>query len=462
MRVFTLLAGLAALGLYPATTAADLQPAQMQKDFDLLRSAMQEAHGGLYRFTPKADLDRRFDAARARFDRPMSPFAYYAILSETLAAIRDGHTRVDGDPESGKALNAARLFPLRVVWQDGGLVVSASGNEQILPGMRLVSINGKPVEELVKIIRPKISPDGFSETSPPRRLARSFSSLYWLLVDQGSTFAVRAQAKGGPLVTATLQGITAAELRKLDKPVTGDNVTLQFPAEGVGYLRIRGFGGADFRPSVTAAFQSLQDKKAKSLILDLRGNGGGADMFGAMLVSQFVTKSFRYFDHIRITTIKPSFATWKDQTFTELKNGTKPASDGRGGFLVQAQLHPGVSEQQPSATPFTGKVFVLIDGFTFSTAADVCAQLRALTKATFIGEETGGAAEGNTSGLNADLLLPESKMKVRVQMYGYWNANQQGTKPGRGTLPDVVMPERFEDVQKGVDAALDRAIALAK
>jgi hypothetical protein len=285
MRVFTLLAGLAALGLYPATTAADLQPAQMQKDFDLLRSAMQEAHGGLYRFTPKADLDRRFDAARARFDRPMSPFAYYAILSETLAAIRDGHTRVDGDPESGKALNAARLFPLRVVWQDGGLVVSASGNEQILPGMRLVSINGKPVEELVKIIRPKISPDGFSETSPPRRLARSFSSLYWLLVDQGSTFAVRAQAKGGPLVTATLQGITAAELRKLDKPVTGDNVTLQFPAEGVGYLRIRGFGGADFRPSVTAAFQSLQDKKAKSLILDLRGNGGGADMFGAMLVS---------------------------------------------------------------------------------------------------------------------------------------------------------------------------------
>jgi len=460
MRALSLLL---ALGLLSASSdAADLQPAQMQKDFDVLRGAMEEAHGGLYRFTSKAELDRRFNAARARFDKPMSPLSYYAILSETLAAIRDGHTRVDGDPESGKALNEARIFPLRLAWQDGGLVVSASGNEQVLPGMRLLSINGKPVEDLVKIIRPKISPDGFSETAPARRLARSFSSMYWLLVDQSPTFAVRAQSKGGPVVSATLQGITASELRKLDKPLTGDNVTLQFPAEGVGYLRIRGFGGADFRPSVTAAFQSLQDKKAKALILDLRGNGGGADMLGAMLVSQFVTKPFRYFDHIRVTTIKPSFATWKEQTFTDLKNGTKPASDGRGGFLVQAQVHPGVAEQQPSATPFTGRVFVLIDGDTFSTAADVCAQIRALTKATFIGEETGGAAEGNTSGLNADVSLPESIMKVRVQMFGYWNSNQAGAKPGRGTLPDLEMPARIEDVLKGVDAALDRAIALAK
>ena len=37
---------------------------------------------------------------------------------------------------------------------------------------------------------------------------------------------------------------------------------------------------------------------------------------------------------------------------------------------------------------------MLIDGGTFLTSADVCAQLRSLTKSVFVGEETGGASAG--------------------------------------------------------------------
>ena len=195
------------------------------------------------------------------------------------------------------------------------------------------------------------------------------------------------------------------------------------------------------------------------MVLDLRGNGGGVDTYGALLVSQFVSKPFRYFDHIKLASIRPSFATWNASTFANLQNGTTPAPGG--GFLVLPRLHPGVAEQKPAATPFLGRVFVLIDGGTFSTAADVCAQLRSLTKATFIGEETGGGYEGNTSGLNAEIVLPNSGLKLRIQMYGYWNAVPAG-KPGRGTLPDVAVVRTVTDVLAGVDPPLDRAIALAQ
>jgi C-terminal processing protease CtpA/Prc len=127
---------------------------------------------------------------------------------------------------------------------------------------------------------------------------------------------------------------------------------------------------------------------------------------------------------------------------------------------VLPQLHPGVAEQPPAASPFLGRVIVLIDGGTFSTAADVCAQIRSLTKATFIGEETGGGFEGNTSGLNAQIVLPRSGLRLRIQMYGYWNA-VRGGQPGRGTLPDITIVRRTSDTLAGRDAALERALTLA-
>ena len=50
-------------------------------------------------------------------------------------------------------------------------------------------------------------------------------------------------------------------------------------------------------------FRTLREKGTKTLIIDLRGNGGGNDMYGAMLVSYLTDKPFRYFDHINVKTI---------------------------------------------------------------------------------------------------------------------------------------------------------------
>ena len=453
----------------------DLPAAAMQEDFDVLRRAVEEAHGGLHRFTPRAELDRRFDATRAGLTTPMSRLAYIGVLSEALAHVRDGHMQLEYDEATTAALGAARMLPLRVASEAGAIVVISNdtpANDTIRPGMELVSVNGRSIAEITRLILPKLSGDGFIETGKAFRMARNFARLYWLFVDQASTFPVTARAADGKPVTATLDGVTSlargesanpvnavinANLDKLDAPK--ETVSLRFPQSDVGgVLRIRAFTGGTFQANVAAAFATLRDKGTKALILDLRGNGGGVDMDGAALVSHFVARPFRYFDHIKVTTVKPSFATWRPDTFDNLKAGTSRAPGG--GFLVLPRLHPGVAEQKPAATPFLGRVFVLIDGGTFSTAADVCAQIRSLTKATFIGEETGGGFEGNTSGLNAQIVLPRSGLRLRIQMYGYWNA-VRGGQPGRGTLPDITIVRRTADTLAGRDVALERALELA-
>ena len=476
MRIISILCSLLFTSVLVAEVKSDLQPAQMQQDLGVLRRALDEAHGGLHRFSTKAELDKQFLTARLKLDRPMPALAFISVVSEALTIVRDGHMRLEYDDATVAALATARLLPLRVVSEAGRIIVAyndATGDETVRPGMELLTINGRTIAEITPLILARLSGDGFIETGKTWRMARAFAENYWLFVDQSPTFAVTARAPGGRTVTASLDGVTtvdrmksvnpmnavmAANLAKLDGP--RDAVSLQFPrGDDVGLLRIRTFNGETFPASVAAAFSTLRARAASALILDLRGNGGGVDEYGALLVSYFVAAPFRYFDHIKVTTIRPSFATWKASTFEDLKNGTQPAPGG--GFLVLPQLHPGVAEQKPAATPFLGRVSILIDGGTFSTAADVCAQLRSRTKAIFIGEETGGGFEGNTSGLNAQIVLPNSRLKLKIQMYGYWNA-VSGGQPGRGTMPDLAVVRSVEDVLAGNDPPVDRAVAIAR
>ena len=469
---------LVSVGLPTRTQARpDLAPAALQQDLDVLKRAVEEAHGGLYRFASKAEVDKAFDAARAQLGTPRSHIGFIGILSEALAVIRDGHMQLQGDDATAKAMTGGRLLPLRVAYENGRLIVThndSPADRTIAPGMELRAIIRRATADVIRAILSKLSPDGFIETGKAWRLARSLPQTYWLYEDQSTTFDVVAQAAGKPPVTAKLDGVVSAERADKANPVNTafiasaaklagpeGTVSVDFPrGSDVGVLRVRAFGGGTFLETVAKAFDTIRERGARALILDLRGNGGGVDMSGAGLVSHFVSAPFRYFDHIRVTTIRPSFTTFRDQTYDDLKNGTTPARDG--GFLVLPRLHPGVAEQRPAAKPFAGQVIVLIDGGTFSTAADVAAQLRSLTKATFIGEETGGCYDGNTSGLNAQVTLPHSGHKLRIQMYGYWNAVAKPAKPGRGTMPDVTVVRTVADTLAGVDAAMDRAFALSK
>ncbi|NII28786.1 hypothetical protein HB364_27135 [Pseudoflavitalea sp. X16] len=461
----------------PAPLPGSLTTDQMQADFDTLRKALEEVHGGLYRFSTKPAINHLFDSCRARLNSIHSQRAFMILLFEMLAQLRDGHMRLEADAATTAALAQARLFPLRLMLEGDRLMVlynDTPGDSTIRPGMELLTVNGHRAAHIIHTILPGISGDGFIETFKRKRLERSFAPFYWLYVDQATAFSITAKDNTGNTITTTLPGIlnAAREQNRAGNPVNTpiitnlarldsakDNVSLRFINNtDLACLRIRTFGGDAFISTLDLVFQTLHDKKTKALILDLRGNGGGVDEYGAALVSQLTNKPFRYFDRIHLTSILPSFTSWKPGTVENLRNGV--VTDPKGGYLVTPQLHTGVGGQNPAARPFTGKLFVLLDGGTFSTAADVTALLRHLTNATFIGEESGGAAEGNTSGLNALVKLPHSKLSLKIHLYEYWNAIPPGKK-GRGTLPDHAVETHVADWLQGIDAPMKRALLLA-
>ena len=449
----------------------------MLSDFDLLRKSMEEAHGGLYRFASKEATDARFDSYRKKIPVIKNNREFLIMLMQVLADTRDGHMRIALDENTLAAFAKAKAFPFSILIEGNRTMVlynETTTDTTIKPGAEILTINGKKTVDLLQLIYPKLPADGYIETGKQKRLEQAFGAFYWLFIDSTDQFAISARDLNGKNINVTLPGIlnsdreknrndnkvnarVIANLAKLEGP--RENISLQFlRGNDIAYLRIRGFQGNDFYQQIDSIFKAVHDKKAKAFILDLRGNGGGTDQYGAWLVSKFVTKPFHYFDRIHLTTLNPSFTSFTENSLQDLRNGT--VADPKGGYLVTPKLHPGVGEQQPGEFPFTGKGFVLMDGNTFSTAADATALLRHLTKAIFIGEESGGGFEGNTSGLNAQLTLPHSKLRLRIQMYEYFNAVTV-TEKGRGTKPDHFIPKRVNDLLRGVDAPLEQAITLA-
>ena len=462
------------------TPAEALPPAQTQADFDLTRKALEEAHSGLYRYSSKAEMDRMFDAERAKLNRPLTKAEFMAVLIETLAQIRCGHTGLTPDEETQKELAGARMFPLRITVEGRRLIVQSNDtpdDRTIRPGMEIIEINGRKPVDILNRILPKLAADGDIETGKRVRLQRNFGQNYWLFVEKTEDFTVRARDAAGTTVTSKLLGVEDSNRKKnlTHNPMnaelqasigklewSSENLAMRFLKDpDIAEIHIGGFGGSKYPQWMEDTFRTLREKGTRALIIDLRGNGGGADMYGAMLVSYLTDKPFRYFDHIDVKTINPSFKEHSDWSGNEVRLREGMTVNPAGGFLVTAKLHPGVAEQPPGKYPFLGKVFVLIDGATFSTAADFCAVAHHLKRATFIGEETGGAYYGNNSGMQTIVTLPNSKMRVRVPMYEYWNAVPGYDGKRRGTRPDHVVETKVANLLRGVDEQLELALKLA-
>jgi len=58
-------------------------------------------------------------------------------------------------------------------------------------------------------------------------------------------------------------------------------------------------------------------------------------------------------------------------------------------------------------------------------------------------------------------VLPNSGLKLKINMYGYWNAVPQLEK-GRGIQPNYFIEKKIDDVLNGMDLQLNKVIELAE
>lgn len=467
-----------------SSLSAELTVTQMQGDFDLMRHALEEAHPGLYRYSTKAEMDRAFDAQRAKLSRPMTKTQFEIVVAQMLASIRCGHTRMHWDHEMEAAMQNGRAFPLRVVFEGTRLMVllnQTPDDRTIRPGMELISINEHSVSDLIKQFWAVTYADGDIETAKRHDIAHDFEKDYWWLVGQPEDFTIAARdAESGRTVVAKLAGVTEAQRKANHNPVNDamqagllkvrgesyEKLSLRFLKDPeIARVRIPSFTGDDYPRFIEETFRTLREKGTKTLIIDLRNNGGGEDSYGIMLVSYLTDKPFRYADRATIKTITWSFQDHWDakrldaQQLAHVREGLVP--NPAGGYFVTEKFGDCLGEKQPAQFPFRGKVFILIDGGTFSTAGDFCAVTHHLKLATFIGEEAAGAYRGNNSATEPTVTLPNSNVRFGLPLCASWNAVGGDEGNRHGTIPDYVAVTKTADLLRGVDTQLELALKLA-
>jgi hypothetical protein len=456
-----------------------LAPEKLLADFRIARKALEEGHSGIYRYTSKEELDRLFNQAEQSLIKPLSLPEFYRVLAPAVAAIKCGHTDVSLPKDYMEIYTTKNgILPLQVrvlagkayVWRD------LSGSPASLTGKEIRSINGVPASEIVERMRAATSGDGDIQTNRWWRISGwAFSSqLLALLGLPGPYDLVLWDSKEQREIKVHLEGVGRARLVEMararfpqDKgPMTvGD---FKFLDEGrIAILKIRGFGGfADanrkktLREFYRESFDAMRKKGTKTLILDLRGNGGGEDELGKLLLSYLLDKPFKYYDDLVINALQfPTLRKYADLPDVP-EDRVERLPDGK--YRVLEHAHPNLGLQQPSLPAFQGKVFILINGGCFSTAAEFLSHVHYRKRATFIGEESGGGYYGNSSGVVPALTLPNTKLVVHVPLVTYYMAVAGNKAAAHGVLPDRPVSYTIEELLEGMDKELALALELAR
>ena len=451
-----MLAILAVLALAPAAPQElrTLSPAEMQEDLFQLTEKLTSLHSGLYRHASRQEIEEAFGAALAATEeRPRDVVWFYRQVCELVAHVHCGHTNARiGERDENAALGRRGMLPFQVLLDGERAWIEhvLEADSPLKPGQELLAIDGLDLATIRARAFARTSGDGLIETGKERALEDEFARAFVLLVAEreAGPYELRLAGSERPV---QVNGITSARYDAARRQeVRSPTVELEIEEGGVAVLDFDAFGdppggGPRLPAQFEEAFRRLREQRVPHLIVDLRGNGGGRDQYGARLVSYFTARPFGYFEHITVT---PDYSG-------------EGEIEEKGGLRLMLS-HSGLAVQQPAELHFEGDLSILIDGGTFSTAADVATVAHANRLATFFGEETGGGYEGNNSGSSEILRLPNSGVAVSVP---HWNYRTAGIGPGhegRGVVPDVAVRATIEDVLAGRDAVLERALEHAR
>ena len=78
----------------PSVFGQEIPAKLLQEDFQIMRHALEKAHGGIYRYTTKAEMDRTFDRAYRKIDHPMTDLEFWRLVAPVVVQIKCGHTYI--------------------------------------------------------------------------------------------------------------------------------------------------------------------------------------------------------------------------------------------------------------------------------------------------------------------------------------------------------------------------------
>ena len=398
---------------------------ELKSDFNYLRQKLENKHPNLYAFTPKTAMDAMLESIFQQIKTPATATDFYNLITVLNEKIRDGHTMfLPADAYSPN--DSTCFFPFYVDVKGGQVYVSmnCSSDTTIAVGSQILSINGMDAPTMLDFLMARQIRDGFNTAYPHWILDNYFKSYYAFSFGYPDSFALLLRDAHGKEASAhvpalTNDGILAIResrypVNRLDSRSGGVELKMD-EGKKMALLNLGTFDsrtlrkskGRSFRRTLKSMFTTIKKQEAAYMILDLRDNQGGDFRTSRLLLKYLIRRPTRH-----------------------LKRGfeSRRISPKRNGF--------------------TGKLYVLINGGTFSAASITCSILKAEGRAIFVGEETGGNRVA-IFGASKLYSLPNTQLQAYISTKSYHV--QHETNDGRGIMPDIEVITLPEDAATGAD-----------
>lgn len=417
----SIFSGLAQTGIYDPSHLFSVD--QLKEDFLFYRKKLEKIHPNLYLYTPKKEMDIFFDSLYGSITIPMTEMDFYNTITLLNSKIKDGHTmQLPSDEATTYFKNNGKFFPFYIFASTDKMFVNmnCSSDTSIYDGDEILSINGIPVNEIMQKLLMRQIRDGDNQTYPLWILNTYFKSYFSFTYGHPGSFAItyknNNRIKTGTVSALSNDSINYYRLQKYSYRFADlkdqQGITLELKKDIKAYvLTIKDFHNEvlknvyhqDFKKTISDYFSQLAKTNIDHLVIDIRNNQGGDVENGKELLSYLI-----------------------DTAFAILDKG------------------PSSGIMQPAEEVYRGKVYVLINGGSFSNSGIVSSCLQKNKRATFIGEETGGN-KTILSGNAKSFVLPNTKINCEIAATEYLiRANSENN--GHGVFPDYYVPCTIEDI----------------
>ncbi|WP_396600794.1 S41 family peptidase [Algibacter sp. R77976] len=485
----------------------------LHNDIDKLYKQLKRNHPKLYQYTSKEVLDFKFDSLKTTINTPITSRELYKKLAPVVANIKQGHVTVGSfnkwfTKKERKDLKKRKLefHDLDFEYLENKLWVKRTfGKDSSMVGSEVVTIDGEQVNDLVNTYKTRFASDGYNTTLHNRFVGKGFARYY--NKDKGFIDSLEVTFKNKDSVfsrlykriykddkkpkTDSLQTKKKSRV-KLSKSEKKENklankkkrkdhkkygfiskskeYTRNFNFIGkdssVAYMKIRSFSNRKYKKFYRESFNQLAFLKTENLILDLRDNGGGRISEIDYLYSFLTDKNYVFIEPIEVNSRLPltkSLISNGNSTFVNIIGALTyidPISLGYQYFntkKVDDKIYYKMKynkSKKPKKANYKGKLYVLINGNSFSASSLISTHLKATKRATFVGEETGGAYNGCVAGLYRIYKLPNTKLNIRMGLMQIETSHKQ-TPDGFGVKPDIVILPNLVDRQLDIDTELE-------
>ena len=479
---------------------------ELRHDFTVLRTVLEEAHIGLYRYRTKTSADSLFDAQFSQMNHPMTELEFLRMINPVMTAIRDEHTFVlpsaaYWDSEIGQTVYSAnssqskgKFFPFFIKIIDEKIYIDNNlcSDATIQDGTEILSVNGKASAELLAALLPTLHTNGYIKTFRYRNLEQfsltqtynRFIINYALYISAPDTFKLTIRRPDKHEVEEiSINALPSRDIynnywRRYSsindiKKRKEDPVEFRQIGRDLAYLRLSDFHdwawrkyNHSFSTEYRNDFAFIKERNIQHLVIDLRNNEGGNLGIGIDILKYICVKPYQPYKYHEVINYRfPSFRSYERDTaaLPNLPDSLFIRTQGNS-FRSNTQIASETWSRpmQPVTQPYRGKLYVLINGATRSAASILATLIRVNRRdAIFVGEESGGDMEGPVSGSGLEIVLPYTRLRVDVpyirrivNLAGYPNKN------GRGIFPDYMVTPTVKDLINKVDTELEFTLSL--